>query len=244
MQSTVNLDLSALAWGSREVIMVSIIVVLVYMLWQLVQMLRLTLGLEKKRVGGGLLDSDVHWAVEDKNFRPPPSLGNPFSAVPPLGLQREINVRPLVPADNPPDFMRTGPVARKTSQDRGVSPLESAKRGWQPGGTNKPLKPAAGPAYNRPSFAESTFIQGVELELGEIRDELTGVRKDLNTLKKEWETELSQMRMTHSSSPVYSDAMQLAVQGFDAATIAERCDIPPGEASLVVALVGKKRQRA
>ena len=43
-------------------------------------------------------------------------------------------------------------------------------------------------------------------------------------------------------SPIYGDAMQLAVAGYDPALIAERCGIARAEAELVVALAKSQAQ--
>ena len=44
-----------------------------------------------------------------------------------------------------------------------------------------------------------------------------------------------------SASPLYNDAMQMAIQGHDATTIAHRCGIARAEADLVVALARNRR---
>jgi hypothetical protein len=48
--------------------------------------------------------------------------------------------------------------------------------------------------------------------------------------------EVAQMKASHSVSPLYTDAMQMAMLGHDAGTISERCGIARAEAELVVAL--------
>ena len=49
--------------------------------------------------------------------------------------------------------------------------------------------------------------------------------------------DLSHTRVTQNVSPIYSDAMQMALQGHDATTISQHCGIARAEAELVVALV-------
>ena len=54
--------------------------------------------------------------------------------------------------------------------------------------------------------------------------------------------DLAHMRAGQTVSPIYGDAMQMAVSGYDPAAIAERCGIARAEAELVVALA-KSQER-
>jgi hypothetical protein len=54
--------------------------------------------------------------------------------------------------------------------------------------------------------------------------------------------ELAHLRAGQTVSPIYGDAMQMAVSGYDPAAIAERCGIARAEAELVVALA-KSQER-
>ena len=73
-------------------------------------------------------------------------------------------------------------------------------------------------------------------ELAQLRDEVDALRGALAALREEMQEEFGHLRATQSVSPVYGDAMQLAVAGYDPAMIAERCGIARAEAELVVAL--------
>ena len=85
-------------------------------------------------------------------------------------------------------------------------------------------------------------VQTMAKELENMRGEVKELRKNLSSLQTQWQTEINQVQISQNTAPIYSDAMHLASQGLDANAIAERCDIPLGEATLVVALAGKKRR--
>lgn len=82
--------------------------------------------------------------------------------------------------------------------------------------------------------------QGLELELAQLRNEVDMLRGELAALRNDMHQELAQMRATQTVSPIYGDAMQLALAGYDPGVIAERCGIARAEAELVAALA--KRQ--
>lgn len=89
----------------------------------------------------------------------------------------------------------------------------------------------------RSHLAQEAFMRGVEDELGQLRDEVDALRGELAALRDEIRQEVGHMRANQTVSPLYTDAMQMAQLGHDAATIAERCGIARAEAELVVALV-------
>lgn len=91
-------------------------------------------------------------------------------------------------------------------------------------------------------MAEDVLRQGLEEELAMLRDEVDTLRGELAALRQDMRHELSQMRASQSVSPIYGDAMQLAIAGYDPAAIAERCGIARAEAELVVALAQRREQ--
>lgn len=91
-------------------------------------------------------------------------------------------------------------------------------------------------------MAEEVLRQGLEEELAMLRDEVDTLRGELAALRQDMRHELSQMRASQSVSPIYGDAMQLAIAGYDPAAIAERCGIARAEAELVVALAQRREQ--
>ena len=84
---------------------------------------------------------------------------------------------------------------------------------------------------------QETFMRGIEAEVDQLRDEVDMLRGELAALREELRTQMTQVKAAQTVSPLYSDAMQMANLGHDAATIAERCGIARAEAELVVALV-------
>lgn len=86
-------------------------------------------------------------------------------------------------------------------------------------------------------LAQETFMQGIENELTQLREEVDALRGEVAALRDEMWQEMGHMRATQTVSPLYNDAMQMAQLGHDPATIAERCGIARAEAELVVALV-------
>ncbi|MGE5493421.1 MAG: DUF2802 domain-containing protein [Actinomycetota bacterium] len=86
-------------------------------------------------------------------------------------------------------------------------------------------------------LAQETFMQGIENELAQLREEVDALRGEVAALRDEMWQEVGHMRAAQTVSPLYNDAMQMAQLGHDPATIAERCGIARAEAELVVALV-------
>ncbi len=91
-------------------------------------------------------------------------------------------------------------------------------------------------------LAQEAFMRGVEIELAQMREELDALRGEFAALREEMHRDVAQMRASHSVSPLYSDAMQMAMTGYGAEVIAERCGISRAEAELVASLV-KNRER-
>lgn len=117
-------------------------------------------------------------------------------------------------------------------------------------------EPAAAEAASAPeaapeaaAFAQTSARLGSELindglarELAQLREEVDVMRGELAALRTDMLQELAHLRATQTVSPIYGDAMQMAVAGYDAATIAERCGIARAEAELVVALARSQVQ--
>lgn len=84
--------------------------------------------------------------------------------------------------------------------------------------------------------AESVSRSALEQEVSQLREELDAIRGELAALRGDMLHELAHLRASQTVSPIYGDAMQMAVSGYDPAAIAERCGIARAEAELVVAL--------
>ncbi len=76
----------------------------------------------------------------------------------------------------------------------------------------------------------------LERELESLRRDLASLRGEMQELRQEVQQELAQLRAGQSVSPLYSDAMQMAMAGYSAQMIAERCGIARAEAEMVVGL--------
>lgn len=90
------------------------------------------------------------------------------------------------------------------------------------------------------AVADARYLEAVEREVAQLRDELTAVRGEFAALRDELRHQVAQVRASQSASPLYSDAMQMAARGCDAGQIAERCGLSRAEADLVVALAQKR----
>lgn len=97
-------------------------------------------------------------------------------------------------------------------------------------------------AQTSAGLAGDTLRSGLEQELAQMRDEVDAIRGELAALRQDMQQELAHLRAGQTVSPIYGDAMQMAVSGYDPAAIAERCGIARAEAELVVALA-KSQER-
>jgi len=88
-----------------------------------------------------------------------------------------------------------------------------------------------------PGAQQQKMAETLEREIEQLRKEVGGLRAEVLVLREEQRRERTHAQVTQNVSPLYSDAMQMAMQGDDAATIAQHCGIARAEAELVVALV-------
>ena len=88
-----------------------------------------------------------------------------------------------------------------------------------------------------PEISGQKLIESLEREIAQLRREVGGLRAEVLVLREKQQRELAQSQVTQNASPLYSDAMQLALQGQSAVTISHHCGISRAEAELVVALV-------
>lgn len=93
---------------------------------------------------------------------------------------------------------------------------------------------------------EQRRLQLVESEVVALRDQVEALRATVSGLAEELREKLEQrgpaITPLHHLSPLYGDAMQMAIAGHDVTTISERCGIARAEAELVVALAQQSRQ--
>ncbi|MBL0168017.1 MAG: DUF2802 domain-containing protein [Propionivibrio sp.] len=88
-----------------------------------------------------------------------------------------------------------------------------------------------------PEVPGQQLIEALERELAQLRKEVGGLRAEMQLLREAQRRELAHSQVAQNASPLYNDAMQMAMQGIDAASIAQHCGISRAEAELVVALV-------
>ena len=131
---------------------------------------------------------------------------------------------------------RPGELVSERTQEGATPPDESAEALLPP--SLPETESAAESAWERApaKMAEEVLRSGLEQELAQLREEVDAMRGELAALRGDMHQELASLRASQSVSPIYGDAMQLAVSGYDAAAIAERCGIARAEADLVVAL--------
>lgn len=98
--------------------------------------------------------------------------------------------------------------------------------------TISPTEPAL--IWNEPSaqLPGQQRIEALEHAFAQLHNEVMALRGELQTQRT-----LAETRAKPNIPPLYSDAMQMAMQGHDAATIAAHWGIARAEAELIVALV-------
>ena len=148
--------------------------------------------------------------------------------VPPSPVASPVSASPVVTPD---------PVADDDIPVLAV-PVEA------PDEMDTPIPPALANAWEAAaaSVADENVRQTLAQEVAQLRDEVDAIRGELAALREDMQHELAHLRAAQSMSPIYGDAMQLAVAGYDPALIAERCGIARAEAELVVALAKSQAQ--
>lgn len=99
-------------------------------------------------------------------------------------------------------------------------------------------------AWQRESndLAEEALRHGLAQEVAQLRDEVDAIRGELAALREDLQQEVAHLHSAQPVSPIYGDAMQMAVAGYDPVMIADRCGIARAEAELVVALAKSQMQ--
>lgn len=80
-------------------------------------------------------------------------------------------------------------------------------------------------------------LRAAEAEITALRGEVAALSGEIAELREEVKLRVERVQASHNVAPIYGDAMQMAVAGYDAAAIAERCGVARAEAELVVALI-------
>ena len=156
-------------------------------------------------------------------------------------LKRETRFAQELPSGAVQDTVQSYAVAQEPGQEapaampKGVqaSPTELSA-------SAKEQAPAWNERFSKTS--ELRRIKVLEQDLAQLRREIGGLRAEVQTLREEQRREINKVKITQSVSPFYSDAMQLATQGREAADISVLCGISRAEAELVVALARNDSQ--
>jgi TolA-binding protein len=98
------------------------------------------------------------------------------------------------------------------------------------------------PGHAAPESVDRQISETQE-EVDMLRGVVSRLRKDMAALREELVQEIAEAKHLPSVSPLYGEATQMALMGYEASVIAERCGIARAEADLVLSLV-KNKDRA
>jgi hypothetical protein len=128
--------------------------------------------------------------------------------------------------DAPPGSVLAGVWESPTEPrlDAFLDPLSDQRPPPAPSGAIKPA-----PAND---FAAQLTQKTLEGEVRQLREQLAESREEIQRMREE----MGRLSAAQKVSPLYNEAMALAVRGVDAAGVAGRCGISIAEAELVVAL--------
>ncbi len=100
-------------------------------------------------------------------------------------------------------------------------------------------------AWNEPppEIPGPALIDAMQNELYQLRCEVDELRAEVLAAREDFRQQAAHSTGSpQNASPLYNDAMQMAVQGQDATAIAHHCGIARAEADLVVALARNRRE--
>jgi hypothetical protein len=102
---------------------------------------------------------------------------------------------------------------------------------------NEPPDPAAPADPAETALLAENRLRAAEAEITALRGEVAALSGEIAALREEVKLRVERVQASQNVAPIYGDAMQMAVAGYDAAAIAERCGVARAEAELVVALI-------
>lgn len=136
-----------------------------------------------------------------------------------------------------------GEASADLSADAGVtSPNPPADTAPVICADTSPAKPDF--AWNEPppEIPGQALIDALQRDVYQLRGEIDDLRSEVLAARADFRRALAQAaEPVPAASPLYKDAMQLAVQGHDAPTIARHCAIARAEADLIVALARNRK---
>ena len=146
--------------------------------------------------------------------------------------------------DEVPDQLSTNPALAAYASEQTLQVSDPPSPSNSPTDSPRHSEALAAPSevafpWNEPppEIPGQQMIEALDRELAQLRKEVGGLRAEMQLLREAQRRELAHSQVAQNASPLYNDAMQMAMQGIDAASIAQHCGISRAEAELVVALV-------
>jgi len=194
----------------REILLTLILIIVFYMVWLIWKMRRLGQSKPPSRTAGAARDEPT------------------LAAAPTSASSRNAQATPEENDELPLTY--TKPSALRP------------RHAGHPSSPSRAADGMSGTGLNTGSIAQKAILDGVTRELKETREELDTLRDAFAQLRDEMDTLRSNQKLTQAqnASPLYNEAMQMAILGHDALTISERCGISRAEADLVVSLMKNK----
>jgi hypothetical protein len=158
-----------------------------------------------------------------------------MAAVPPLTAQSAVAAYSAIQEPQPAAVAAVKEVPQAESEASPASVQSSARLV-----SGKPEF-----AWNEPppEIPGQALIDALQRELYQLRCEVDELRAELLATREDFRRQFAQSAgPAQGASPMYNDAMQLAIQGHDATTIAHHCGIARAEADLVVALARNRHE--
>ncbi len=164
------------------------------------------------------------------------------SALPPLVAQSAVAAYTAIQDD-----AESIPAAASAAQ---ATQIAAALAGETAASLAAPASVAAAAAgkrefpWNEPplELPGQAMIDGLQREVYQLRCEVDQLRGEVLAAREDLRRQsVPSPGVAQSASPIYTDAMEMAIQGHDATTIAHRCGIARAEADLVVALARNRR---
>lgn len=151
-----------------------------------------------------------------------------------------IRLLRLRPADNTSGHEATHHIDAVVGDD------DEAPAQLPPLATGEPMPSGTASTTTTPPalrYVEHRHLDPIEHELTDLRADVHALRRELQQLRADVQGQVERLRAAQATSPLYSDAMQLAQLGYDANAIADRCGVAIAEAELVVALAHSQRSQ-
>jgi hypothetical protein len=127
------------------------------------------------------------------------------------------------------------PLLEPAAENQDASPATAHVEASFP--WNEPPDPPGPVAPAEAALLVDNRLCAAEAEITALRGEVAALSEELAELRVEVQRRVERVQASQHVAPIYGDAMQMAVAGYDAAAIAERCGVARAEAELVVALI-------